>query len=118
MPHTSRHTAVLASRLLALIVGGGALLVGPQVMAQPTSDVGDTTTAEPDDTTRQLLRQGYNALKRDDLDGARAAFATAWAHRQHVVVALSLAEVETRLGRFVDAAEHWQYLLTNLPPSP
>jgi tetratricopeptide (TPR) repeat protein len=61
------------------------------------------------------MRQGFAALKRHDLDGARTAFAAAWTERPHFAIAFSLAEVEMQLGLFRDAAEHWQFVLANLP---
>jgi hypothetical protein len=67
------------------------------------------------DATKELMRQGFAALKRRDLEGARTAFAAAWAERQHFAIALSLAEVEMQLGLFLDAAEHWRFVLANLP---
>ncbi|HXK18455.1 MAG TPA: hypothetical protein VNG33_11665, partial [Polyangiaceae bacterium] len=117
MPATSPRRAALARQLLALGLGGQALFASPSAAAQTPVGAAQTPTADAatDDTTKQLLREGFSAMKRNDLEAARVAFAAAWAHRQHFVVALSLAEVETRLGRFVEAAEHWQYLLENLP---
>lgn len=87
-------------------------VVGPQTAFadQPTS-----VPADGDDAaTSELIRRGFVELQRDDLEAAREAFAAAWARRPAVVVALSLAQVEMRLGRFAEAAEHWQFLLLHL----
>jgi hypothetical protein len=64
---------------------------------------------------RELMDRGFAALKRKDLETAHAAFQEVWGRRPQVVVGLSLAEVEMRLGRFAEAAEHWQYVLLTLP---
>jgi hypothetical protein len=61
------------------------------------------------------MERGFGELKRGNLEAAREAFAAGWARHPEVVVALSLAEVEMRLERFVDAAEHWQYVTMNSP---
>jgi hypothetical protein len=65
--------------------------------------------------TSEFVRRGFAELRRDNLDAAREAFAAAWERRPAAVVALSLAQVEMRLGHFVQAAAHWQFLLLHLP---
>lgn len=84
------------------------------VLTTPHRAAADTTSAN-DDGTKELVRKGFVALKKNDLEAARQAFAEAWRQRQHFAIALSLAEVEMRLGLFLDAAEHWHYVLANLP---
>lgn len=80
--------------------------------------VGSRTAAAsgvPEIDTKELLREGFAALKKNDLEAARIAFMNAWKERQHFAVAFSLAEVEMRLGRYVEAAQHWQYALMRVP---
>jgi hypothetical protein len=83
--------------------------------ATPQQASAQTAQAATDDGSKELMRRGFAALKKNDLEAARAAFAEAWRKRQHFAIALSLAEVEMRLERHVEAAEHWQYVLGNLP---
>ncbi|HKY34843.1 MAG TPA: PEGA domain-containing protein [Polyangiaceae bacterium] len=90
---------VLAVALFIAMISSPALADAPHV--------------EPD--TKELLREGFAALKKNDIEAAHAAFTSAWEKRQHFAVAFSLAEVEMRLGRHVEAAHHWQYVLANLP---
>jgi hypothetical protein len=83
--------------------------------ALPQRAQAQTTEKVEEDETKELMRKGFAALKKNELESARASFADAWTKRHHFVIALSLAEVEMRLERYVDAAEHWQYVLATLP---
>lgn len=83
------------------------------VVAQPHSAFADTPPGEAE--TRDLIREGFAALDKNDLDAAHAAFSAAWKKKQHFAIAFSLAEVEMRRGRYVEAAQHWQYVLTTIP---
>jgi hypothetical protein len=62
---------------------------------------------------KELMRTGVKAYRNGHLEAARVAFAEAWRLRQHVAIASSLAEVEMKLGRYQDAAQHWEYVLKN-----
>jgi tetratricopeptide (TPR) repeat protein len=87
-----------------------AALLAALVWSRPAA-----AEAAPETDTKELLREGFAALKKNDLETARTAFTSAWNKRQHFAVAFSLAEVEMRLGRYVEAAQHWQYVLANIP---
>ena len=105
---TLSRFAYITKWMLAVTIGLGTL-------ADPQPASAESLAEAPDDATKELLRRGFAASKKGDLEGAREAFAAAWERRQHFAVALSLAEVETSLGRFVEAAEHWQYVVGHLP---
>jgi hypothetical protein len=65
---------------------------------------------------KELVRQGTAEYARQNWEAARAAFLKAWKLKQHYAIAGSLAEVEMKLGRYRDAAEHLKYAIANLPP--
>lgn len=62
------------------------------------------------------MRTGIAEYRKNHLEAARKAFGRAWELRHHTAIAASLADVEMKLGRFRDAAEHWQYYLGSFPP--
>ncbi|HVW25531.1 MAG TPA: hypothetical protein VHC69_09180 [Polyangiaceae bacterium] len=62
------------------------------------------------------MRTGIGEYRKNHLEAARTAFAHAWELRHHTAIAASLADVEMKLGRFDDAAEHWQYYVASSPP--
>ena len=62
-------------------------------------------------TVNELMRTGVTAYRKKNFEAAREAFAKAWQIRPHVDIASTLAEVEMRLGRYREAAEHWEYNL-------
>ena len=89
------------------------LAISVLILASSRPAFADAPPAETE--SRELLREGFAALKKNDLEAAHAAFSGAWKKHQHFAVAFSLAEVEMRLGRYVEAAQHWQYVLANIP---
>lgn len=92
----------------------GLLTVAPAASAEPANSAPPSAVT---DANRDAMTRGFAALKQGDLQAAHDAFAEAWTAHPSVVVAVSLAEVEMRLEFFVAAAEHWQYVLANLPSS-
>jgi tetratricopeptide (TPR) repeat protein len=84
--------------------------------AVPSNGAAHAQTAASDDgAVKELMRRGYAALKKNDVEAAHSAFSEAWKKKRHFAIALSLAEVEMRLGRYVEAADHWQFVIRNLP---
>jgi hypothetical protein len=59
------------------------------------------------------MRQGIAAYRKKNFEGARSAFANAWEIERHADIAAALAEVEMQLGRYREAAEHWEYNLAH-----
>lgn len=97
----------------------GTVLVAHPTSAQPQQhkSVFDVLpTVEPDDiekTVNDLMRTGVAAYRKKNFEAAREAFAKAWDLRTHVDIASTLAEVEMRLGRYREAAGHWEYYLVH-----
>jgi tetratricopeptide (TPR) repeat protein len=104
---------------------GALLALALTVTARPTlvfaADAPEPAPNEEIDSERarevkDLTRAGIAQYRKGNLDEARAQFAKAWALKQTMELAASLAEVEMRLQRFADAAEHWEYYIQHLPP--
>jgi archaellum component FlaG (FlaF/FlaG flagellin family) len=74
------------------------------------------TLAPVEATPNQLLRQGIAAYKKRDYVKARESFALAFQKEPLASVAATLADVEMKLKRFRDAAEHWNIYLKSLGP--
>lgn len=70
---------------------------------------------EQDTKVRELMRAGLAEYRKKNLEGAREAFARAWETARRPDVAAALADVEMKLGRYRDAAEHWDYYLQTNP---
>jgi hypothetical protein len=64
---------------------------------------------------RELFRKGVAAFKAKNHDEARTRLLEAWTIRQTPDVAAMLGQVELRLERYRDAAEHLDYALRNVP---
>ena len=76
----------------------------------------DAATAESGATASELLRTGLRESKKGNFEAARIAFEKTWRLLPHPEVTASLAEVEMKLGRYREAAEHWDYYLAHDPP--
>lgn len=107
--------------VIHLCVFGAGLLVRPSTAAaqlfdsstplRPPKDVEESEDAE----IRELMRSGFAEYRKKNLEGAREAFAKAWETARRPAVAAALADVEMKLGRYRDAAEHWDYYLRTKP---
>jgi hypothetical protein len=64
---------------------------------------------------RESMRTGATEYRKSNLEGARQAFATAWEIMPRPEIAAALADVEMKLGRYRDAAAHWDYYLRSEP---
>lgn len=93
-------------------------LLVPRIGSAQTqpSDAASETHPEARQRVSALMRQGLEEFRRKNLEGARSAFAEAWAIEHHSAIAANLGDMELRLGRYRDAAEHWSYYLRNAPP--
>ena len=74
------------------------------------------STAEREKRIRQLMRDGVVDYRRSNYTGARDAFQKAWQLSRHLDIAASLADVEMKLGHYLEAAGYWEYYLGNMPP--
>lgn len=86
--------------------------VNPEARAQTTGS--DTSTAKTDQA-RELMLKGNRHFEKGEWDKAYAAYIASWALKRHYSLAGNLAEVESKLGKHRDAAEHLQYYLATLP---
>lgn len=124
-PFTSRPrtTAVRCWRIrtTAVVVLFGAALWPATARSQtsgtePHKTADHAATVADETAVKELMRSGITEYRKNHFDAARAAFEAAWKLRHHTAIAASLADVEMKLGRFRDAAEHWQYYLASSPP--
>ena len=99
------------SALAAFLMG----VVPVASAADPRSDAA-ATDANTTREAKELARAGIAHYRAGRLEEARDAFAKAWTLKPSSELAASLAEVEMRLDRYADAAEHWTYYIQNLPP--
>lgn len=108
-PRFGRRSVQGALALLLVALAPAASAADPHSDAVPT-DASVTREA------KELARAGIAHYRAGRLEEARDAFAKAWALKPSSELAASLAEVEMRLDRYADAAEHWTYYIQNLPP--
>jgi tetratricopeptide (TPR) repeat protein len=72
-------------------------------------------TIPPDSDAEALMDQGVLHYDRQDWEAARRSFLKAWELDKHPAIASNLAEVEMKLGLYVEAAEHLKFVLGALP---
>ncbi len=103
----------LVGILNLITVAAGIAAATPVSAAPPQEAANGQSSEETAQRVKELMRTGVNAYRNGHLEAARVAFTEAWRLRQHVAIASSLAEVEMKLGRYQEAAEHWEYVLKN-----
>lgn len=92
-----------------------------RAFGQTPNSAEEIAPAKTDDTekkltVKELMHTGIAAYRKKDFEAARAAFAKAWRLKPHSDIAAALADVEMQLGRYRDAAGHWDYYLNYHPP--
>jgi hypothetical protein len=65
----------------------------------------------------QLFDQAQAAFAKGDKQGAYDAYKAAWALQKSYDIAGNLGNVEVKLGKYRDAAEHLAFSLENFPPT-
>jgi hypothetical protein len=80
----------------------------------PTRQDDATKSTSPDASTDDLLHAGIVAYKKRDYEVARNALLAAFQKDQAPSIITLLADVEMKLKRFRDAAEHWAIYLNGL----
>jgi hypothetical protein len=80
------------------------------------SPAAGATASDPTQAAKELVRQGSAEYSKQHWEAARALFLKAWELKRHYAIAANLADVELKLGRYREAAEHLEYALANLPP--
>lgn len=67
------------------------------------------------DAVRALMKEGSEAYARRDWEAARKAYVLAWQLKPNPLIAANLGDVEIKLERYREAAEHVQYFLFHAP---
>jgi hypothetical protein len=96
-----------------LTTSGTALAQSPASAARAPA-----TDEEIDKQARELMKTGIAEARKGDLEAARGTFVKAWELRPDTNLAVLLARIEMKLGRYREAAERWEYYLQNVPPDP
>ncbi len=108
-------TSASPRRLLSLaafaFVSAAASLAAAEPEEHPSADSSSGTHG----MVKALLRHGFDELEQGNLEAARSAFAKAYEIDPQPTVALSLAEVEMKLGLYQQAAQHWLVFLERAP---
>lgn len=99
------------SPLCAAVLVGSALVSAP-LRAQPARGA-----SGPADQADELFEQGNDAFDSGKLDEAYAIYQKAWALKRTYDIAGNLGQVELKLGKFRDAAEHLDFTLRLFPPT-
>lgn len=87
-----------------------------QSAAPQQAQVKASDAIAPTGSSDELLRAGIVAYKKRDYMSARTAFLAAYQQDAVTAVAAMLADVEMKLKRYRDAAEHWNVYLNGLEP--
>ncbi|MCC6553997.1 MAG: PEGA domain-containing protein [Polyangiaceae bacterium] len=110
-----RYAAIGLSLALVTVSPPGAGQARPPGAGQARPPgAGQGAPAPSLDADEQAAREhnlGIEAMRRGDLEGARAHFLSAWNLKKHFQIAANLGMAELRLGRRRDAAEHLSYAL-------
>lgn len=115
--HFSRGMLHLSAALGASLIAcalpstAAAQLLDSTTPLRPPQDVEEAEDAK----IREFMRSGFSEYRKKNLEGARDAFVKAWETARRPAVAAALADVEMKLGRYRDAAEHWDYYLRTKP---
>lgn len=74
-------------------------------------------SSQAKDPADELFARGNEAFDKDALDEAYALYLKAWALKHTYDIAGNLGQVELKLGKFRDAAEHLEFTLRLFPPT-
>ncbi|MEZ4298340.1 MAG: PEGA domain-containing protein [Polyangiaceae bacterium] len=105
----------------------GAALLSPAARAQP-APTGDTPAptsptgtlaapSQPADRADELFAQANEAFDAGKLQEAYDLYQQAWALKRTYDIAGNLGQVELKLGKFRDAAQHLEFTLRLFPPT-
>lgn len=96
---------------------GAAVLVGSMLVSFPLRAQPAASAAKPADRADELFQQGNEAFDQGRLDEAYSIYQQAWALKRTYDIAGNLGQVELKLGKFRDAAEHLDFTLRLFPPT-
>ena len=97
------------------ILGIAAALHSSPALAQGSQSPTNDASPDTENAVAELMRTGVSRYGKKDFESARDAFEKAWRLKRHAAIAASLAEVEMKLGKYRDAAEHLSYYLAHAP---
>jgi tetratricopeptide (TPR) repeat protein len=97
----------------------GAMLVSTSLGAQPPPEEAPTPKEARKQSERadELFAQGNEAFDKGQLDEAYSIYQQAWALKRTYDIAGNLGQVELKLGKFRDAAEHLDFTIRLFPPT-
>jgi len=118
MKHFSRAQHIVRAAWFGALLAA-SIAAHPSV-AQAQAASSTTATVPPREVTerrlKELIRTGFAEYKKGNYEAAREAYAEAWEIRELSEVAAALADLEMRLGRYSEAAPHWEFYLKSDPP--
>jgi tetratricopeptide (TPR) repeat protein len=98
----------------------GSMLVSASIGAQPPPEgapASKPVSAKTADRADELFGQGNEAFDAGRLEEAYPIYQQAWALKRTYDIAGNLGQVELKLGKFRDAAEHLDFTLRLFPPT-
>lgn len=107
---------MMTSSFLCRLVSAAAIGAATLIASAPTAHADPVLSNE--DQIREadrLYREGVAAFQRNDLQGAYESFKAAFQLKQAYDIAGNLGDVERRMGRARDAAEHLAFSLRRFP---
>jgi tetratricopeptide (TPR) repeat protein len=108
--------ALLGSALVSLPVHAQSSPEPPPA-PPPSPQAAPAGAARPVDRADELFAQGNEAFDAGRLEEAYAICQQAWALKRTYDIAGNLGQVELKLGKFRDAAEHLDFTLRLFPPT-
>ncbi len=89
----------------------------PGETATPPPAAAPAGSSQAKDPADELFARGNDAFDKGSLDEAYALYQQAWALKHTYDIAGNLGQVELKLGKFRDAAEHLDFTLRLFPPT-
>lgn len=117
LPARSRAMAALCSLVGATLSSIDAVAETASSSESWRGTAEPSTTHSSDIEVRRLLQTGVAAYKKRDYSTAQESLALAWERKRWPPTVGMLAEVEMRLRRYRDAAEHWSAYLEAIAES-
>ncbi len=91
--------------------------VVPDETAAPPPPAAPAGSSQAKDPADELFARGNEAFDKGALDDAYGLYLKAWALKHTYDIAGNLGQVELKLGKFRDAAEHLDFTLRLFPPT-
>ena len=123
MPRRLSFPGVIAAALISTVISGAARAQPPPTDPAPPATAAPPAAAAPQtlpqgtDKADELFARGNEAFDKGELEKAYALYQQAWALKRTYDIAGNLGQVELKLGKFRDAAEHLDFTLRLFPPT-